>query len=1091
MNTTTTVRTSYSRSALRRVWARLMLRRILVLALIVIGICLLGGAAAYYLANLPRERRTAHFTFLQRVKLGASNVVRATGLTINAHEDNPMGSPLTKVELFVDGASTDRLTSNLPASGEEYQPAYVRINGDSYQAEARLRGDSVNHWAFPQKSWRIKLKTGELVYGMASFNLNLPRTAIQIENWLGNELARRFESGLLVPLSEMVHFRFNRVFDGVRLLIEQPNEDFLARNNLPQGKIYVGDISTLDIYSLNKKRKLLFDDITAWELRGGGVGEADPKYEMAALFKVLKQSDLYKRAVGLASLVEMDQELAYMALLELVGSTHVDNTHNHKYYFNPLSGKFAPIVWDTVAFLWGNARGLDLLSNDLFTKILTIPEYREKKDALLLRAVKGPLSAENLKEIIRGEVARIRNDMQAFALKLKATPEGVIFLSNEAWDGAIDSLLRTVESRVSMIERELSPVNGAYTLTRTGEGSFVDFKIKSRTGAIIKSLTLDLSGAPDGSEIELSRMDGDRQFGALKGVVKNGQVSFNLNDHLYSLRSFIPRKPEVILFGLYRYRIALPNGASLKDGSVEALHGILNTPIELTKTEKFRAAQSGREDQGWWDQSLRTSPKSTVLQGEVTLSKSLELEKGDTLTIKPGAHIKMARDISIISRGGTIIMRGTDTRPIHVKGASDTEAWGGIALQGGTFEIAHSVIEGGSDVTAGFVHYDGALSAFNAQGEIRNSKIEGELSFKNSTIILSGLTVRNERGIPYRAEGGKVSSDSLKAIKRDAFFLSHNKPNAFVLGAAPIHLARSGVILTHGNSDKLTGGKLEVAKLVKATIPGALRRVDLSHSALPELTLGDEIGESVLSLYIDTNDKKGLAAQTIYGMESLFKGAKSAERFVKDPLRATYWPISMRHLAASESEEAEFAFRVGEAPFTPSNLPLKSPWYYGDVFPLLLQGEYKGIATSPAKYFKERSGVKGGESLAPLTAVITERRTWRIMVPRVLKNRPRAKMEFMRVIYESQTLYTGSELIDFINKNLDKVEDPLPAKARGKRSMLTVTTIHNERRPKRGDVEQVKSQVQAELLNALQPHGVSAAGPQGSIVEWIKNSHLH
>ena len=326
MSATTVDPSPYSPKAVWRARLRVFLRRLAYGFLVLFCLILLGWGVCYFLANLPRERRAAGYSFLQRAKLGAFNVLSATRLTLNNSEDDPVASPLPKVELFLDGKSKEALISNLPSSGEVFQPAYIRVDGDAFQAEAKLRGDSINHWAFPQKSWRIKLRPGQLVDGMGAFNLNLPRSATQLENWMGNELARRMEQGLLTPFSEMVHFRFNRVFDGVRLFLEQPNEDFLTRNGLPQGKIYVGDISTEDIYTLNKRRKLLFDDLSAWELRGGGVGEAASKYEMEALFKVLNEKDPLVRARSLYALVDISKELAYMALLELVNSTHIDNT---------------------------------------------------------------------------------------------------------------------------------------------------------------------------------------------------------------------------------------------------------------------------------------------------------------------------------------------------------------------------------------------------------------------------------------------------------------------------------------------------------------------------------------------------------------------------------------------------------------------------------------------------------------------------------------------------------------------------------------------------------------------------------------------
>ena len=90
-----------------------------------------------------------------------------------------------------------------------------------------------------------------------------------------------------------------------------------------------------------------------------------------------------------------------------------------------MSGKFSPIVWDTVAYYWKNTRSLDLGTNSLFRSVLEIPGLREKKDRFLWNAINGDLSTENVQTLIWDEAAKIQPDVEAFALKLHASDKGV------------------------------------------------------------------------------------------------------------------------------------------------------------------------------------------------------------------------------------------------------------------------------------------------------------------------------------------------------------------------------------------------------------------------------------------------------------------------------------------------------------------------------------------------------------------------------------------------------------------------------------------------------------------------------------------
>ncbi|MCB0321600.1 MAG: CotH kinase family protein, partial [Bdellovibrionales bacterium] len=380
---------SVQRAHRRRLWGRRLPK------LLILGACIgfLGNSVLDYLANLPRERFAKGYKFLERVWLGTETVARMSALKLAAHHADFKNTKLPVAEIYIRGARYDKLVEALPNTDVSPEKADLQFGGRSFKGKVRFKGDSINHWAYPSRSWRVELKDTKSYRGMRTFNLNVPRVNTQISNWLGYRIAKEFD-GLLVPYAENYQFRLNRQFDGIRLLLEQPNQEFLTQRFLPPGKIFVGDISTDQIYG-NTPRKYLYSDVTGWEVRApaNDIGNR----ELSALLNTLQNdANPYEFYESIRSIVDVRALTNYMALLELVGTVHVDETHNGKLYFNPHTGRFSPIVWDTVAYMWGNRQGLDLATNRLFRVVLSNPQLRFMKDQALWKALTGGASTEKL-----------------------------------------------------------------------------------------------------------------------------------------------------------------------------------------------------------------------------------------------------------------------------------------------------------------------------------------------------------------------------------------------------------------------------------------------------------------------------------------------------------------------------------------------------------------------------------------------------------------------------------------------------------------------------------------------------------------------
>lgn len=416
---------------------------------------------------------------------------------LTAEQDDPKGTSLPVMELYIRQERMKALNAHLPQSGKFFQPGVfkVRVKGEPnavYPANLRYRGDSMNHWAFPQKSWRVKLKSKARHLGMRQFNLYLPRTKSQIPDFLGYRLAESM-GGLIVPKAFPVHLRVNRKFDGLRVFLEQINDDFVVNHNLPAEALLVGDIGFKDVYDY-QSRKLLFKDAGAWEISPVAAKAAKKVPQLEALVTLLplaaSDPERFKREVE--GLLEVRSTLRYMAYLEVVDSVHADDTHNQRFYLSKETGKLHPIVWDPVAYYRESNEGIDFAPNELFMALLLIPEYRDEKNRYIWEAVKGPLAPERIEAMISESADSIRQEVLASPQKVFTQRNNLGMLFNSEWSSTVRELVEKMRIRSGVLMNSLGKTAVAATVIESRPGAEkLSVSVGGDAGLRIKEIVID------------------------------------------------------------------------------------------------------------------------------------------------------------------------------------------------------------------------------------------------------------------------------------------------------------------------------------------------------------------------------------------------------------------------------------------------------------------------------------------------------------------------------------------------------------------------------------------------------------------------
>jgi hypothetical protein len=208
----------------------------------VITVPLAALLVAFAVAVAPGYRALGLTPYVPYVDPERSPLLLAATEWVAQRTIPPVPSLDVDLELRIAPEAQARLDEALPASGRRWQDAELVTADGTRSVRARYRGDSGFHWLYPHRSWRIKTSKTEQLDGVRTFNLDLPKGFGEtFSNHAGYALGRQL--GLLTPRTALVTFGLNGQHEGLRLLVEQTNEQFLRAQNLLPGDLYEGDMS--------------------------------------------------------------------------------------------------------------------------------------------------------------------------------------------------------------------------------------------------------------------------------------------------------------------------------------------------------------------------------------------------------------------------------------------------------------------------------------------------------------------------------------------------------------------------------------------------------------------------------------------------------------------------------------------------------------------------------------------------------------------------------------------------------------------------------------------------------------------------------
>lgn len=675
-----------------------------------------------------RHHTTEDFSLGRVGAYEAAHLVRA--LRISLFSEPPAraleGVPLRQVHLFVAERELQRLNSSLPASGGEYVDGALAYDGALRPVEVRYRGDNSYHWAHRKKSWRVKTERDRLFnttdasgapVALRRFNLLIPRTAELLNNHLAYRLAQ--ELGLLAPHSEPVIVALNGAVSGVHFLVEQPEELTLRRQLRMPGDLYSGEWIGRDF--IVGAPPNVFGHPAAWSKMA--INNHYPDGHDAPLRALLTalEDTLAGRTADLAEHVDLEAFARFAAWEALVCTTHFDDIHNWRLYYDPWRRRFEPMVWDGVGWTWvlRQRPGVDLRP-DVISSKLHVALHR---DARFLRA-KQRIVREFLAQRAWAFLSEVDTTIATVGAALDIDPQ----LEMDLHVLSPSHVRRELAALREAIAATFDGLRGAYAEPgRTQFAVLPDGRVRLAVDGRrpVDRMVLVHDDGPRGhvearAEVHWSTARDAGSAGASVLVTgERAEVTLGLFPSVRARLASL-RPTDVLLnrleFGAATYDIELPAvarpgepvGVFVDRG--DGLEAAERVPLDSLPVQPLMALQHP---------VIAPPPAARSWSGVVELDGFERID--GPLTIEPGTRVRLAPGASVEVRGRVTAL-GTAAQPIDFEPSSTDparEPWGAFTITGrgaDGSELAHCRFRGGSGWKSDVGESSAMLSVHDVHG---------------------------------------------------------------------------------------------------------------------------------------------------------------------------------------------------------------------------------------------------------------------------------------------------------------------------------------------------------------------------------------
>ncbi len=638
-------------------------------------------------------------------------------------------SQLKTFRFTIDPKDIKSLNVNLPESGRDhYVDAYMQVSDHHKKIQKvslRYRGDNNFHWLYPQKSLRIKLSKKDTYNMEKKFNLINPPYDYTVVDIINYQISSKL--GIIAPDYFPARVFINGNYAGVYFYLSQADESMLRKHKLMPGSIYYGDNYGKDAPTTKEGVSSLWYNTKYWDKKAARNAEQknnreDIEYLINAIQK-MNHKEFYD---FVNTMLDKDKYYKYFALDVIFGSEHHDYHHNHKIYFDPYRGKFQPIQWDLR--FWHPYGTKDVSVYPLIQKISQNPilEYqRDKVTYELMQQDIFKLSTLNasLSKIFKEQ----QRDLEADPYKDRA------LYNNRLLKGWFSEPFEIADMNKTLIDKLYHYKIRQKKLNRIFQNAKIYFSLnslESETSAPNKTrsyLLEVLSGGNSPVEIELTDKNSsiyqdlnfnkklDSSDRLVKGKLSVYPARLALKKRVEHFTLLLSGNTNVVPAKEY-YAFHIKSNKRLTAKDFKFTNKITGKSVNAKSVRIIRANNLKKTSIHPW-QLIPPKKSIKVLEGDISVSKTLVFDKYTSIIIKPNTTFTMESNCSIFFYGKVEAI-GTENKPIKFIAKDKKRPWGIITLQGQTTSNSHfeyCMFENGSVDTKNLIHYTSPFNIHDTQ----------------------------------------------------------------------------------------------------------------------------------------------------------------------------------------------------------------------------------------------------------------------------------------------------------------------------------------------------------------------------------------
>jgi hypothetical protein len=657
---------------------------------------------------------------------------------------------------------------------KSYVPAKVTVDGKTTKVRIRLKGDITDHLDGDKRSYRIKVKGKNAIWGMRRFSIQAPERSGWGHEWVMYKWFRK--EGLISLRYDFIDLTINGKRLGIYALEESFGKELLENNQRREGPILKFDES------------LLFDKRKT--SRGDKIKEIDLFYSAdiisfttTKLFadETLKNNFLSGRnmlaalrngAVRFSDVFDVPRAAKTFAILEIINAFHAIRWKNCRFYYNPVTNK------------------LELIAYNAYSRHPVIPL---KKNSI-------PFYTAHHQKYLKGGLQEWRNLLLSdrefvrhyFAALDRFTSPGYL----ESFFSEISSDLKTKESYIFKDEPSRGINVPVYFHNRSIVRSFIYPKLPLK--AYLKQY--------DGKKIRLSVNNPTFLPVVIDGIAvkKSGKFLGNPTPRELEGKNFgkplefieveVPavdigkpmlsslRKGDAMVLGSLQIKYHIPGINEYRLAPIDA-HSLSISPFLISSDESERQLREFTQK----GMLIIDDQRKEVCfnPGKWTIEKNLVIPKGYKTKINSGCELVLNKGAAIISHG-QIEMTGTKKTPVVLKSTDGTGQGLVVISADNPSKLSHVVFDNLRSVSRKNWNLTGAVTIYESKIEIDNVKFLNNHSEDHLNIIRSKFAIRNSEfknssgdALDVDFGEGTISDSSFESCGNDCLDFSGSRAEIY------------------------------------------------------------------------------------------------------------------------------------------------------------------------------------------------------------------------------------------------------------------------------------------------------------------------